>query len=154
MCQKGEKCTKLTLPKLPNGRKMYQMTVRNIFQMAKEYSSKALQNLPKLGFWVRKYTIWQPCTSGKKCPRHFRSIRMFEKINFSTVLHFALIELKKMFYAAFQFPDVFKLGGGNLLPSQSKALFHTRVARFLKVQHMYQNWGKIYQTTIKYPKRP
>jgi hypothetical protein len=24
--------------------------------------SKALQNLPKFGFWVRKYSIWQPCS--------------------------------------------------------------------------------------------
>jgi hypothetical protein len=41
---------------VPNG--------RNIFQMDIEYTnlfhSKVLQNLPKLGFLVWKYTIWQP----------------------------------------------------------------------------------------------
>jgi hypothetical protein len=25
------------------------------------FHSKALQNIPKMGFLVRKYTIWQPC---------------------------------------------------------------------------------------------
>jgi hypothetical protein len=43
--------------KIPNG--------NNIFQVAIEYTklfdSKALQILPKLGFLVWKYTIWQPC---------------------------------------------------------------------------------------------
>jgi hypothetical protein len=55
---------------------MYQMTTnytkqpyiilngRKIFQIVKKYNnifhSKALQNLPKLGFLVRKQTIWQP----------------------------------------------------------------------------------------------
>jgi hypothetical protein len=36
---------------------MYEMAIKyvNIFHW------KALQNLPKLGFWVWKYTIWQPC---------------------------------------------------------------------------------------------
>jgi hypothetical protein len=37
---------------------------RNIFQMTLEYTnlfhSKALQNLHKVGFLVRKYIIWQP----------------------------------------------------------------------------------------------
>jgi hypothetical protein len=41
---------------IPNGLKTFQRTIKytNIFH------SKALQNLPKLGFLVRKYTIWQP----------------------------------------------------------------------------------------------
>jgi hypothetical protein len=42
---------------IPNG--------HNIFQMAIKYTSifhsRALQNLPKFGFLVRKHTIWQPC---------------------------------------------------------------------------------------------
>jgi hypothetical protein len=41
------------------------LNCRNEFQMAKEhhnhFHSKALQNLPKLEFLVRKYPIWQPC---------------------------------------------------------------------------------------------
>jgi hypothetical protein len=39
---------------MPNGNKIDQMTI-NILHC------KTLQNLPKLGFLVRKYTIWQPC---------------------------------------------------------------------------------------------
>jgi hypothetical protein len=46
----GQKCTKWP--------KMYQMTVIDIFQIAREYTnlfhSKALQNLPKLGFFGLK----------------------------------------------------------------------------------------------------
>jgi hypothetical protein len=26
------------------------------------FHCKTLQNLPKIGFWVRKQTIWQPCS--------------------------------------------------------------------------------------------
>jgi hypothetical protein len=42
---------------MPNGHKMLQIVIKytNI------YNSKALQILPKLGFLVRKQTIWQPC---------------------------------------------------------------------------------------------
>jgi hypothetical protein len=40
--------------KLPNGNKMYQIAEIYLFQMTKEYTdlfhSKALQNLPKIGF--------------------------------------------------------------------------------------------------------
>jgi hypothetical protein len=56
----------LIAAKLPNGHKMYQMDVIYQFQMAIEYIptfsiwNKALQNLPKLEFFVWKYTIWQP----------------------------------------------------------------------------------------------
>jgi hypothetical protein len=57
------KCTKVAT-KLPNGHKMYQ-NGSNKFQMAIEFTnlfhSKALKNLPKLGFLLRKYAIWQPC---------------------------------------------------------------------------------------------
>jgi hypothetical protein len=39
---------------------------RNVFQRAIKYTnafqSKDLQDLPKLGFGVRKHTIWQPCS--------------------------------------------------------------------------------------------
>jgi hypothetical protein len=40
---------------MPNGHKRFQVVIKynNIFY------SKALQNLPKLGFLVRKQTIWQ-----------------------------------------------------------------------------------------------
>jgi hypothetical protein len=67
---------------IPKGEKMYQIATklpnahkctpngRNIFRMAIEYTnlshSKTLQNLPKLGFLVLKYTIWQPCLAHKK----------------------------------------------------------------------------------------
>jgi hypothetical protein len=49
------KCTKW-LWNVPNGRKLYQMLIKhtNIF------NRNSLQNLPKLGFLIRKYTIWQP----------------------------------------------------------------------------------------------
>jgi hypothetical protein len=54
---------------VPNEHKSYQMVIKcptypKIFQMAKKYfnifQSKALQNLPELGFLVWKQTIWQP----------------------------------------------------------------------------------------------
>jgi hypothetical protein len=52
--------------KLPNGHKMCQMAIIYIFQMGIKYSnlfhSNALRNLPKLGFFVWKITIWQPCS--------------------------------------------------------------------------------------------
>jgi hypothetical protein len=58
MYQNGGKVKTITeCPlKIPNGSKLFQMVIKytNIFD------SKALQNIPKLGFLVRKYTIWQP----------------------------------------------------------------------------------------------
>jgi hypothetical protein len=49
---------------LPNGHKIYQMTVCKTLQITIKYTSifysKVLQNLPKLGFLVWKQTIWQP----------------------------------------------------------------------------------------------
>jgi hypothetical protein len=43
---------------IPNGREIFQMAIKytNFFHF------KALQNVPKLEFWVWKYTIWQPCS--------------------------------------------------------------------------------------------
>jgi hypothetical protein len=62
---------------IPKPEKMYQMipNVHKVFPKALKYidnlPSKALQNLPELGFLVRKETIWQPCNpmfpNGKKC---------------------------------------------------------------------------------------
>jgi hypothetical protein len=57
----------------------YQMAINipnngNISQMDKKYAdifhSKALQNLPKVGFLVWKHAIWQPCVRlpPKSCP--------------------------------------------------------------------------------------
>jgi hypothetical protein len=49
--------------KLPNFRKIYQMAViysKLHRKYAKIFRSKSLQILPKLGYLVRKYTIWQP----------------------------------------------------------------------------------------------
>jgi hypothetical protein len=64
---------------LINVHKLYQtaITYHNLYQMAVNYSkffikyrnifhSKALQNFPKLGFLVRKPTIWQPCATLEK----------------------------------------------------------------------------------------
>jgi hypothetical protein len=49
--------------KIKNSNKICQMYIVCIFQMDIEYTnlfhSKTLQNLPKMGFWVWKYTIWQ-----------------------------------------------------------------------------------------------
>jgi hypothetical protein len=42
--------------KIPNVRKIFQMTMKYIYI----FQSKALQNLPALGFFVWKQTIWQP----------------------------------------------------------------------------------------------
>jgi hypothetical protein len=49
--------------KIPNGRKIYQMSLKytNIINY------KALQNVPKLGFSVCKCTIWQPCIHMYPC---------------------------------------------------------------------------------------
>jgi hypothetical protein len=40
---------------------MYQMAI----EYTKLYHSKALQNLPKLGLLVSKYTLWQPWCVGE-----------------------------------------------------------------------------------------
>jgi hypothetical protein len=55
MYQMNTKCSKWSY-NIPNACKIFQMALKyiNIFQ------SRALQNLPKLGFWVWKETIWQP----------------------------------------------------------------------------------------------
>jgi hypothetical protein len=55
MYQMNTKCTKWS-KNIPTVCKIFQMAIKciNIFQ------SRALQNLPKLGFWARKETIWQP----------------------------------------------------------------------------------------------
>jgi hypothetical protein len=53
----------ITGKNIPNGRKIFQMTLKytNIFY------SKALQNLPKLGFWFENIgTIWQPTSTREK----------------------------------------------------------------------------------------
>jgi hypothetical protein len=42
---------------MANGRKIYQMDIK----YTKIFLCKILQNLPKFGFLVCKYTIWQPC---------------------------------------------------------------------------------------------
>jgi hypothetical protein len=56
MYQMNTKCTEW-LKNIPNGCKIFQIAINyiNIFQ------SRALQNLPKVGFLVWKETIWQPC---------------------------------------------------------------------------------------------
>jgi hypothetical protein len=45
-----------------------QSAVLYVFQMAIKYTNlyqfRALRNLPKLGYLVWKYTIWQPCVVG------------------------------------------------------------------------------------------
>jgi hypothetical protein len=54
----------------PNGHNIYIPNDRKIFQVTIKYTiifhSKALKNLPKLGFLVWKQTIWQPCWRGEK----------------------------------------------------------------------------------------
>jgi hypothetical protein len=55
---------------IPNGRKIDQIVIKycNIFHC------KALHNLPTLGFWVWRYTLWQPCFRDylKVIQRNFR----------------------------------------------------------------------------------
>jgi hypothetical protein len=64
MYQSCEKCTKFSqnYQSIQNGRKMFPTTIDydNIFH------SKTLQNLPRFGFLVWKYAIWQPCMSDQK----------------------------------------------------------------------------------------
>jgi hypothetical protein len=61
--QNGEKYTKWRQT-IPNDHKIYQMAVnyskRSLNRYTNIFHSKALQNLPKLGFLVWKQTIWQP----------------------------------------------------------------------------------------------
>jgi hypothetical protein len=49
---------------IPNGHKLHIPNSRKIDQKARLYTNifncKTLQNLPKSGFLVWKYTIWQP----------------------------------------------------------------------------------------------
>jgi hypothetical protein len=42
----------------------------NIFQ------SKPLQNLPELGFWVRKQTIWQPALAAWRSGHRIKKTRV------------------------------------------------------------------------------
>jgi hypothetical protein len=68
---------------IPNINKIYQMApkygrtaIKNIPTYI--FQSKTLQNLPKWGFLVWKYAIWQPCTFVAIqcfCPRRASSIR-------------------------------------------------------------------------------
>jgi hypothetical protein len=44
---------------MPNGRKIAQIATK----YTNSFHCKTLQNLPKLGFLVLKYAIWQPCWS-------------------------------------------------------------------------------------------
>jgi hypothetical protein len=65
---------------VPNEYKMYQMAIKyrqsplnipnchistflclNRCRYINNFKDKAIQNLPKLGFWLWKQTIWQPC---------------------------------------------------------------------------------------------
>jgi hypothetical protein len=46
---------------LHNGRNMFQMAIVDFYNNL--FHSKALQNLPKLGFFVWKYTMWQHWTT-------------------------------------------------------------------------------------------
>jgi hypothetical protein len=48
-------------PKFSSDYKMYKMTIKYVGTYTNIFLSKALQNVPKLEFLVRKYTIWQPC---------------------------------------------------------------------------------------------
>jgi hypothetical protein len=43
---------------MPNDRKIYQMAIKCTYQHLPLQNPK---KLPKLEFWVRKYSIWQPC---------------------------------------------------------------------------------------------
>jgi hypothetical protein len=52
----GQNYTYQMSTKLLNGHKLYQMAVT----YSKSLHSKALQNIPNLGFFILKYTIWQP----------------------------------------------------------------------------------------------
>jgi hypothetical protein len=54
---------------IPNDRKIYQMTIT----YTSIFHSKALQNLPKLGFLVWKQTIWQPWKNTFLSPRRYNS---------------------------------------------------------------------------------
>jgi hypothetical protein len=42
---------------ISNGGKIDQMVIK----YAKIFHCKTVQNLPKVGFLIRKQTIWQPC---------------------------------------------------------------------------------------------
>jgi hypothetical protein len=58
---KREKCTKWPQI-LSNGHKMYQMAVllQTVIKYIVIFDYKSLRKHPKLGFLVRKYSIWQP----------------------------------------------------------------------------------------------
>jgi hypothetical protein len=74
--------------KLPNGPKIYQMAAVYVFQMAIKctsiFHSNALQNLPKLGYFIRKYTVWQPW------PAIGNALRPFVQLAFSCLFPTAI----------------------------------------------------------------
>jgi hypothetical protein len=62
--------------KLQNGSKMDQMDMKR----TNIWHCKALQNLPKLGFLVWKFAIWQPCSAkGKKVSLRVRCTELGKK---------------------------------------------------------------------------
>jgi hypothetical protein len=54
---------------IPNDHIIHQITVKYTkwHMYTHIFHCKTLQNLPKLGFWVWKNTIWQPCSDGRSC---------------------------------------------------------------------------------------
>jgi hypothetical protein len=64
--QNGKKYAKLP-PNIPNGHNIYQMALNrtHFIKYTNIFHCKTLKNLPKLGFLVWKYTIWQPCSVGE-----------------------------------------------------------------------------------------
>jgi hypothetical protein len=74
--QNGEKYTKLHTTKctlsIPNGCKIHQMCVK----YTNALHCKTLQKLPKFGFLVWKYAIWQPWSSPRRFNRN-NSLRTY-----------------------------------------------------------------------------
>jgi hypothetical protein len=65
VCKMGTIYIYQTANIISNGHKLFQTVVKYTII----FHSKTLQNIPKLGFLVLKWTIWQPCTyvqSGKR----------------------------------------------------------------------------------------
>jgi hypothetical protein len=102
---------------IPNNQKLYQIAIKymNIFHC------KTLQNLPKFGFLVWKYTFWQfwlgPCLA----PVQFMTIRFQGKSWVSPVFS-QLFNHPRSFLPTLKFPPPKEISNASSVPSLKKKL--------------------------------
>jgi hypothetical protein len=135
--QNGKNYIKWTQTIIPKGHKIYISSGRKVFQMVIIYTtivhSKTLQNIPKLGFLVRKKIIWQL----------WRRVRIVWK-------QIAESSFYSNFCGQLWFERHTESRFSPKCPTQMK--ISSRVAIFFLMQHT--KTCKMYQNLVKYTKWP